>query len=303
MDSAELVEERSLYVGNALSCILYGFNLHAYFATVLALKNSKSRSVPRIFYNVFGGIMLLFVTCALVTSELRGQFAWIDQRGQSGGPEAYLQQNVTEWYVTISSVATLLADAMSNGLMMYRCYLIWGHSLRAVVLPFALFVPAVAISIVMTTTSAMPGASEYTGMPLKYDIIWMALTTAFNVVTTGTICFRIFQSYRQLRRMFPTQQHEAAFHPYTKSITIIVESSLLFTVVTVVYLVVQCIDSPVDIAIGAVWTNFCVLAPQLIILRIASGSAWTDPTTKENLSKLTTAISLDLEQSGASHYP
>ncbi|EIW80905.1 hypothetical protein CONPUDRAFT_123670 [Coniophora puteana RWD-64-598 SS2] len=273
--SEQLANERSLYVGNAVSSVIYGMNVMLYLQTYHRLSVRTRKTHPKTFYHIYGALLLLFLTLVVATDQLAGQLAWIENRDYPGGVQGYLKAHATAWYNTLGTVAVISLDAMSNALMLYRCYLIWNDSISAVLALLVLYFAAVAMSIMMMLEGALPGSNIFKGLAVQYGIIWIALTVVFNIFITVMISFRLIRVYRRLKHVLPTE----TLKPYTSTVAIIVESFLPFTIVNIAYMVTLIKSSPAEVAIAAVWPNFCVLAPQLIIFRVASGVAWSKDTT------------------------
>ena len=60
-------------------------------------------------------------------NTLYGQFAWAEQRDSSpGGPAAYFLANTTWWVNTFGTCSALVANLMSDGLLV-RYTIFWLH--------------------------------------------------------------------------------------------------------------------------------------------------------------------------------
>ncbi|KAG2062734.1 hypothetical protein BDR04DRAFT_1039857 [Suillus decipiens] len=122
--------------------------------------------------------------------------------------------------------------------------------------------------------SAMPLSDLWQGLAGRFGISWVALTVSFNIIVTALIASRLLFFHRRARFILSDEQRST----YTGTVAILVESALPFTVLGIAYLVTYIRDTPSEIAVGIIWGNFVVLTPQLIILRIASGFAWSKDT-------------------------
>ncbi|KAI9566717.1 hypothetical protein HD554DRAFT_2114542 [Boletus coccyginus] len=273
MSSAEIILERSTFIGLIFCLILYGINLTLYFLSCRLLLFKQPRMQNREFYITYSSFMLFFVTIAGATNCAFGDLMWIDDRDIQGGPPAFYAENVSAWYSTLGTAAAVTANAMADGLLLYRCFMFWGGHRWVVILPALLYVSSVAMSIVMTIESALPGANIFQGMPTTFSIPWMALTVSFNIIVTLMIIGRLLLAYWTIRETIRSSSS------YVNVSSILVESALPLSALGLGYLITQVMNSNVVAAFASVWGMFAVLAPQLIIYRVALGVAWSSDTT------------------------
>ena len=134
----DLPLERSLYVGNFFRAILYGklssmlslffwvlkvhlwlgIELCTFFAAVYCvLGRSSSYRKGRVFYVVYGGVLLVLVTIAVTTDGLWGQYMWIDRRNYPGGPLGFFAASENAWYNVFGSAADATANILGDGLL------------------------------------------------------------------------------------------------------------------------------------------------------------------------------------------
>ena len=132
--------ERSIYVGNMLSGILYGessflqtkrkqsfrshftheigLDIFAFFASVYCISNhSPDYRKGQIFYIVIGGILLALITICVAMDALWGQYMWIDHRNYPGGPLGYFAASQTEWFNVFGMAAAATANILGDGLL------------------------------------------------------------------------------------------------------------------------------------------------------------------------------------------
>ncbi|EIW81459.1 hypothetical protein CONPUDRAFT_43134, partial [Coniophora puteana RWD-64-598 SS2] len=229
------------------------------------------------FYIIYGGVLLLMMTIYIVVNQYFGQLLWIVYRDVPGGPPTWFSDNINSWLYVLGSAVAAVANAMGDGLMLHRCYIIWDTDIRSTIVPFMIYVCTITSSAVTVVYSALPNGNIWKGVAVDLDILWVASTASFNLVVTGMICYRIVTFSRMHKH---TMSHEA-LKTYTGVVSIIVEATIPFTVLGVAYLVVQVYNSGSEAALADVWCCFCALSPQLIILRIAMGLAWSKNTVDE----------------------
>lgn len=150
-----------------------------------------------------------------------------------------------------------------------------------------------AMSILLIWSSAQPNANFFQGQSVSFGVPYVALTISLNVIVTLLICGRLLAVRNKVRAVLGAEHAKT----YTNVASIIVESGTPFTILGIAYAVSYARNSPTSIAFVQVWGDFCVwrrllffyfncsdtiriqaLSPQLIILRVALGRAWSKDT-------------------------
>ncbi|KAL0578483.1 hypothetical protein V5O48_003532 [Marasmius crinis-equi] len=279
MSSSDLTFERSFYVGGQLTGILYGIQLvlFALSCRLMSRPPYDSKSDSR-FYILYGASLLVLWTIALSCNAIFGQFAWIDHRDVDGGPAAYIGEHISDPYNTLGTTAGIGLNFLADALLIYRCFVIWS-SWKIIVFPVLLYLGAFSMSLLLIYESAQPGANFFKGHAVDFGVPYIALTISLNIIVTLLICGRLITVKNQMLNALGPQHAKM----YTSIIAIMVESAAPFTVLGIIYVITYARHSPTSIAFVQVWGDFCALSPQLIILRVAMGQAWS----KETCGRLT----------------
>jgi len=228
----------------------------------------------RKFYMIYSSFLLLFLSISLATNCAFGDLMWIDDGNFPGGPLAFYQDNSSAWYNTFGTAADVAVFVMADGLMLYRCFMFWRDHRWVVILPALLYVASFVMAIITTIESALPGASIFQGLPTNFSISWLALTVSFNLIVTLTIIGRLLVTYLTVRGSLGP----ALSRTYIDVSAVLVESALPFSVLGIGFLVCQVLNSDVVFAFAFVWGTFLAVSPQLIIYRVALGTAWSKDT-------------------------
>jgi hypothetical protein len=274
MASTELAMERALYLGNTIGTAVYGGNLFLYTYSTYLLMTSIKPVQRRIFYICFGGLLMLLLTISAASNNAFCELMWIEKRNNPGGPPTFLSANLAAWYNVFGTATDCAANIMTDGLLLYRCYIIWESSLPVIVIPAIIYLGSAVMAVMMVIESAMPTLDLWQGITAQFGISWVALTVSFNIIVTALIIFRLLSFYRRVQSVLTDEQRST----YTGTMAILVESALPFTVLGIVYLATYIQGVPSATALGMVWGTFVVLTPQLIILRVVSGVAWSKDT-------------------------
>ncbi|KAF7316437.1 hypothetical protein MIND_00162700 [Mycena indigotica] len=264
--------ERSWYIGNTCFAIIYGIQLCMFFLSSYFLWLNSKADKSRYIYIAYSATLLLLVTIAMACNLFFGQMMWIEHRDVEGGPVVFFLTNIAAWYNTFGTAADVTADLLSNGLMLYRCYVFYsGPNVWMVYIPALVLLASTAMSITATIQSGLPGGDFFHGITTNFTIPWLVLTITFNIITTGMISLRLFMVSRSMKRALTKERAEV----YTSVIAILVESAAPFTLLGIGYLITYVRNAPESLWFADVWGGFLALAPQAIILRVAMGSAWS----------------------------
>ncbi|KAJ7293768.1 hypothetical protein C8J57DRAFT_1553113 [Mycena rebaudengoi] len=271
----QLAFERSFYIGSYITAILYGMHIFMFFFSNYFLLRSSPDRKESYFYIAYSTVMLLLWTTASSCNAVFGEFIWIDFRDESaGGPAAYLFDNLSSWYNTLGTVSGMGMNFLADGLLLYRCYIIWGSSLKVVALPILIYFGAMSMAILLIYESAIPGASFFSGNAVSYGVPYFSLTISLNVILTCAICGRLLSVRNRVRKILGEQHCQT----YTGVVSVLLESALPLTALGIIYVVSYARSSPYSFAFLQIWADFCAISPQLIILRIALGKAWNSET-------------------------
>ncbi|KAJ6604234.1 hypothetical protein DFH09DRAFT_1300483 [Mycena vulgaris] len=250
---AQLAFERSFYIGSYVTAILYGMQLFMFFlSNYFLLYSSTDARKESFFYIFYGSVMMILWTVASSCNAEFGLLIWVEHRDVLGGPAAYLSENLSAWYNTLGTVTGICMNFLADGLLLYRCYIIWGSSLKIVAFPILMYFGAMSMAILLIYESAIPGASFFSGDSVSFGVPYFWLTISMNIITTSLICGRLLSVRNRVRSILGEQ--------YCQTYTVLLESALPFTV------------------LGIIWADFCAISPQLIILRVAMGKAWSKNT-------------------------
>ncbi|KAJ7510315.1 hypothetical protein B0H11DRAFT_1183637 [Mycena galericulata] len=245
-----------------------------YFQSVYYLNASRGSPRSKNFYIGYSTVLMVFITIALASNLFFGQAMWIEHRDVPGGPVAFFGDNIAAWYNTWGTAADVTANVMGDGLMLYRCYVFWGHVRFAMILPLLVYLGSVSMGITTTIQSGLPGGNFFSGVTVNFGIPWLVLTIVFNIMVTAMICGRLLSMHAKGKRVLGAETSKK----YTGLLAILVESALPFTVLGIVYLATYIRDVPESLALADIWGCVVALSPQAIILRVAMGAAWTPET-------------------------
>ncbi|KAJ6528823.1 hypothetical protein B0H19DRAFT_1083166 [Mycena capillaripes] len=150
--------------------------------------------------------------------------------GTRGSAEAFKQ--TTSWIITVISQTVL-----GNGMLIYRCWIVYGKSWSMIAPSSALLVATFIVGALMIHLRAtLPYGSQFTPKYYRLVTTGLALTICINVLTTGLIVYRIWRvdheniKNRALGSFGSTTQSGKT--PYQNVMRIIIDSGFLYSSVT-----------------------------------------------------------------------
>ncbi|KAI1784817.1 hypothetical protein LXA43DRAFT_190403, partial [Ganoderma leucocontextum] len=198
--------------------------------------------------------------------------------------DAYLRDHASVWYQTLGTSACILLNLLSHALIIHRCNVIWGD-VRAIIVPCVLYLATLCLGVAQLVESGRPRSSYFSGVAHELGISYTATVIGLEVIVTALICARILQIRRWHRRSTPAASQasswvQAVTRSYTGAAAIIAESALPCTFFGVAYLITFAIESDISVFFLSIYAMFTCISPQLIILRVMHGRAWTRHTTE-----------------------
>ncbi|OAX40744.1 hypothetical protein K503DRAFT_864362 [Rhizopogon vinicolor AM-OR11-026] len=269
--------QNSFYVGNTFNGILYGVQLVLYFNTMRVYFERSSKYGPRdMFYMIFSTVSLFLNTIFVATQSILGQETWIINVSYPGGAAAYLVAHVSAWYQTMGSTASILLQLMTDGLLIYRCFIVWSGSRRVIIIPSVFWAVSFVFGILELVTSGSPNGEFFVGLAAHVGVVYFSATIVLNVITTCLICGRIMFYARRMQDQLGAEISKA----YFTAVAIVIESALPYTLFGIAFLVSFGLQSDISILFLSLYSMFTCISPQMLILRVARQRAWDIETTQ-----------------------
>ncbi|KAJ7290479.1 hypothetical protein C8J57DRAFT_1275951 [Mycena rebaudengoi] len=167
-------------------------------------------------------------------------------------------------------------NSIADGLLIYRCYAVWNHDWRVIVLPVMLLI-----------------ASTACGLDVFLDATpQFAVILATNFLATGLTAGRIWWISHHSRAYLGA----AAQRRYASAIALIVESGMLYSATILAFLIVisfPSLSSTLEEPLLQIVTQVMGIAPTLIIVRVGLGVTVED---SPSTFRTTTTTSIPLRQ-------
>ncbi|KAI0064496.1 hypothetical protein BV25DRAFT_1869199 [Artomyces pyxidatus] len=259
----------SYYIADSFACILYGVELVLYAMTMQKLLLHRARRTGQDrFFIFFSTVNLLLVTISVATQVVFGEEMWIVNADYPGGASAYFQQYISVWYQTMGSVASVALGSFADGLLMYRCFVVWSN-MWVLIVPGTLYVSSVALGIVVLWASGAPHSDFFVGVAVKIQLSYSGTGIAFTILATSIITGRILWFAHSTKKAFGSE----ISHTYYGVIAIVVESMLPYTLSSLATLITIGINSETSIIFLSISGLLACISPQMLVLRVAQDRA------------------------------
>jgi len=219
-------------------------------------------------------IMFVLGTLYMISEAWANQVGFVDY---PGGPLQF--GDVSDGYPLdyMGNVVFLLAYWLADGLLLWRCLVIWqGSRLRPlVIVPCLLYLCNIALSIVLLAQINHP-----TDLAPSFD----ASTPYFIVSLTVTLFISVLIVARILlqRRWILNTSGGLGDHgkQYISIAAMIIESAALYSAFNLSFLIPFIINSPLIVMFLPLLAIVQIIAPLLIIYRVAQGHSWNSEVSK-----------------------
>ncbi|KAI0755632.1 hypothetical protein C8Q74DRAFT_1373406 [Fomes fomentarius] len=255
--------QHAFYVGNNFNAILY-------------VKNYRRSHRLNVFLVLFSSLLLLLNTVYVSTEALFGEQMWITNKDYPGGQDAYVEDFASVWYQTFGTTASIVLNLTSDALLIYRCYVIWAD-VRPILFSSVLYLATFATGLLQLVETGRPRGNYFFGVAKKLGIAYTTMVISNELILTALICARIIH----IRRWYDTK---SGWRSHTGAISIVVESALPCTLFGLAYLITFALATNLSVFFLSVYAMFTCISPQMIILRVISGHAWSLKTTETILS-------------------
>ncbi|KAK0466641.1 hypothetical protein IW261DRAFT_1613127 [Armillaria novae-zelandiae] len=177
------------------------------------------------------------------------------------------------WVPTISSIVASINILIADGVIIWRCWIIWQRNWRIIVLPSICTLCGTVFDVCFLVQELTP-LTDPEGKPvtpwgsnaINWGVAYYSMTLSTTVICTTLIVFRLTQASRA-GNFLPFVQN-----PYHKVMEIMVESAALYVVALAIYIPFIATNSPYSNYPQVVLASVTGIAPALILLRVASRS-------------------------------
>ncbi|KAF8962412.1 hypothetical protein BDZ97DRAFT_1920488 [Flammula alnicola] len=281
-------EEQFVLIGVAISLAAYGIAFVLFIQCIHSLQQAALfyPGTPRKGFFAYTCTMFLIGTGYIMANTSYKILAYTTHRDFPGGPVAWVNVNYSSPTTLVSNICAVVSSWLADGLLLYRCFIIYRTSFRSVrfilALPAILYIGEVASGVLLLVQVSHSPSTIWNSVNL--GLPYFALAAACNVTITLTIATPLLLHRRRLHKAFG--RNNTYSKPYTSAAAILVESSAVYAIVAVIFIGFYAANSPVSHLFLSTLSQVQVIAPFLVILRVATKRAWTS-TTGEDIATAT----------------
>ncbi|THH32606.1 hypothetical protein EUX98_g1576 [Antrodiella citrinella] len=273
--SSDILLEKTFMASGYLTGVGFGVQFVLYCMCTRALWNHKPRTSFTNFLLAYIFVLNAMNTIWTGTSAYGLQLTYIDNRNYPGGPLGFLGVEFSIPANVLSLAALITGNLLADGLLLWRCYVIWASSLgtRAI---FVMIFPALMLVGSLVTAcffaiSTVSPSGFFSQTTVNFGLPYFTISLALNILLTGMIVLRML-SQRAKSRLIFGKQYDAH---YTSMSTIFIESAATYCLFAILLLITYAIGNPIN----QIWLGLSpamqMFSTYLIIYRVVSGRAWT----------------------------
>ncbi|KAJ7305629.1 hypothetical protein DFH08DRAFT_902483 [Mycena albidolilacea] len=268
-------------VAQTLGCVMYGIYLVTLglAGRVLLTKDSGQqwRRGSEIKWVLVVVSVLLFVnaTLDLVVATITLVQAFVLYQGP-GGP-SHIFTHGSGWQTMTKSFCVPFQSLLGDGILIYRCWFLWNKSWPVIALPLLIWLANVAV--VMRFLDLLAQATQ--GLIISSAIqpwgsCFWSLTICVNIITTSLIVGRIWMVDRQNKKfgIDTVSAHGRRQSTLGNAMRKIIESGMIYTVVSIFTLATYMVQSTVHYPASALEIHSVGITFNLILIR---GTRTTHP--------------------------
>ncbi|KLO16594.1 hypothetical protein SCHPADRAFT_847980 [Schizopora paradoxa] len=285
-ESASVVlSEEAWLQGAFVSSIAYGALLVLFIQcfSLLLKQTKRSNYRSKVPFLVIVFLIFMFGTFFMSTSMKFNQLSFIENRNYPGGPSAYENDMFAIPVDSLGNVSFTLSQWLCDALIIWRYMLIFKGCNApiwiVVTLPVLLFLGSFVVGILFLLQ--LSATSPFVSSGINWTIPYFSISLAINIFVTIAIVARLLLFRRRIASVLGPNHGSQ----YTSVAAMIIESAALFSVFSILFLVPFGLNSSVSQIFLQSMGQVQACATILIILRAASGKAWSAETQTTLMSK------------------
>ncbi|KAG2130168.1 uncharacterized protein EDB93DRAFT_1264221 [Suillus bovinus] len=199
MASDDIGFDTGALMSAVLEGILDGFSLLMFMGSIWSLTYKQHvRYINRPII-IVAILLLLLSTVHIVVNIIRVEDGLVKYRNTyPGGPVAFFADISQETYV-IKDVIYVLQTLLADGVVIYRCYVVW-QSVRVIILPGMLWCSAAVTGVhaLYNVSQSGSGTSIFSQELATWVMAFFVSTIAANVLSSGLLAYRIWTIERDV---------------------------------------------------------------------------------------------------------
>jgi len=199
-------------------------------------------------------------------------------QGPAPGPEGYQHFIYNTAISYVPHIMFLFNTWLVDGLLLYRCYVIYAKNYWVIGFPFLMYIASFAMGIVLIYFQiTQPTTRRPSPLAMRFNYPFFTISPSVNIILTLMIVGRLVVHRRNLQSAMGSSARTTS-GLYKAVVTILVESCALYAASFILFLVPWGLQHPITNMFFPIVAQTQVIAPLLIIHRAATQKALTSET-------------------------
>jgi uncharacterized membrane protein YgcG len=275
--------EKANFAGVLIGAIFYGIVIVLFFQCMGALFNPTHRNGEGVRWGLvaYTAVMFSFVTIFTAMNLDIQSISYIDNREFPGndelppGPLGYETLIYSKAISVVPNLMFLMNNWLADGLLLYRCYVLYANY-WVIVFPCLVYLASVAMGIILIYQTSQPDSSIWNSVAINFGLPYFSISLSLNILLTLMIVGRLILHSRNIRKAMGVPAGATGL--YKAVITMLIESSALYAASSILFVAPWGAKSHVADIFLPILAETQVIAPLLIIRRVADQSALTSNT-------------------------
>ncbi|KAG1725528.1 hypothetical protein EDB19DRAFT_1915044 [Suillus lakei] len=252
-------------MSTVLEGILYGFSVLMFMGTVWSLTyKQRIQDINRPII-VVAILLLILSTAHIIVNIIRVEDGFVKYRDTyPGGPAAFFADVSQETYL-IKHALYVLQTLLADGVVIYRCYVVW-QSVWIVVLPSMLWCSVAVTGVIglyCASQSTIYSGDIYAQVLANWVTAFFALTIATNLSSSGLLVYRIWSIERNASAARATK---GTMMPLMR---VLMDTAVLYSVVLFTALICFICSNNGEVVVLDMVMPIVSIAFYMVLIRIA----------------------------------
>ncbi|KAF9467896.1 hypothetical protein BDZ94DRAFT_1287535 [Collybia nuda] len=276
----QLFTERTWLVGAIILGVAYGVELTLFSQCMtLLIKQTKRANLKSTMP------LIVYISCLFICGSIfmgaaanMARLSFIDNRNIPGGPSIYETVMFSIPVDNQGNAAFVIANWLADGLMAWRWFVIYRtcklHIAIVMFIPVATLTTSFIMGTLFLVQVSAPASSIWATNSINFTLPYFCISLALNIVSTIAIVSRLLY-YRHRTASTLGTAHGTQ---YTTIASMLVESAAVYSISSLLFLVPFIVEHPIQNVFLGLLSPAQVIAPLMIIYRVAQGRAWASNT-------------------------
>ncbi|TFK40038.1 hypothetical protein BDQ12DRAFT_721516 [Crucibulum laeve] len=157
---------------------------------------------------------------------------------------------------------------------LYRTNVVWGGRLGVIIVPVMMYIATLGLGGAFVVLSSQPGITLNGTSMTCWATAFYSLSISLTMLSTLLIATKLLLHQRRNRALLDPHDNR-----YSAIVAIFVESAALYTIFGIMFIICFSKDTPLQYPASSLFNIATGIAPNLIVLRMALGVAYTNDST------------------------